>query len=146
MVKMSYNKNALNLPTNAFEFVDKRGDFLQNVLFPGQVLWVERTHLRQDRIQFRAVVTGKFAFDRIADVALCGFNVDIFRTNKFFCFTFSREGVESLYHARLVTKFIKIRLIDEINQAEPVRVAEPAEANSSVFSSTGLGNDRLREL
>ena len=67
MVKMSYNKNALNLPTNAFEFVDKRGDFLQNVLFPGQVLWVERTHLRQDRIQFRAVVTGKFAFDRSAE-------------------------------------------------------------------------------
>lgn len=40
--------------------------------------------------------------------------------NKFLCFTFLREGVESLYHARLVTKFIKIRLIDEINQAEPV--------------------------
>ena len=50
--------------------------------------------------------------------------------NKFLCFTFSREGVESLYHARLVTKFIKIRLIDEINQAEQAQgtVAEPIEA------------------
>ena len=74
-------KNALNLPANAFEFVDKRGDLLKNVLFPGQVLWVERVHLRQDGIQFRAVITGKFAFDRSADVALCGFGMLIFSVN-----------------------------------------------------------------
>lgn len=52
----------LNLPTHAFELLNKSGDFLENALLFGQVLRIKRAHLGQNGIELSAVFTGKLPF------------------------------------------------------------------------------------
>ena len=51
------------MPTYAFELLNESSNFLEFASFCGQVLWVERTHLGQDGIELRAIVTSKFPLE-----------------------------------------------------------------------------------
>lgn len=54
---------SLYLSTHAFKFLHIGGDLLEHALLLGQILRIQRAHLGQHGVQFRAVVARKFPFE-----------------------------------------------------------------------------------
>ena len=51
--------------------------FLKNILLRFQELRIQRAHLRQDCIEFRAIVAGEFPLQRSGDIALCRLRIQV---------------------------------------------------------------------
>lgn len=45
-----------------FEFFNESGNFLEYVLFFGEILWIKWVYFRQNGIEFSIIVIGKFLF------------------------------------------------------------------------------------
>jgi len=59
--KPEYFSASLDLPTHTLELLHKSRDFLEDSLLLGQELRVQWAHLRQNRIELRAILGGELA-------------------------------------------------------------------------------------
>lgn len=73
---------------------------MEDALLLRKVLRIQRAHLGEDRVEFGAVLAGELSLERDSYIAFCRFVIELFGTNKFFCFPSLLglgEGEESLY-------------------------------------------------
>src|SRR5690606_41717958 len=107
---------------------------LEHISFFGQVLWIEWAHFWKDRVQLCAIFARIFALDRRRNVALGGIRVQFFIDYQFFRFPALLglcEGKKSLNHPGLVPQFVKVCLIDEVDDEAFFRAVADTGANDT---------------
>ena len=106
------------LAADAFEFFDEVGDFGEDAVFFGEVLRVEGAHFREYRVEFGAIVAGKFALERDGKVALGEFWVEVFGFDercRFVLLPLLGELEEGIDDAGGVGELIEVGLVDEVD-------------------------------